>query len=118
MSSLTMTHAPKGLEGVVATTSKICYIDGEEGVLAYRGLDDEERATLIEWSDPPCETSDTTARFEYELSPQSQAALSMAIRCERQRRPVALRAYDVAQSELAADVDKASSAYAIVETSS
>jgi len=39
MSSLTTTHAPKGLEGVVATTSKICYIDGERGVLAYRGID-------------------------------------------------------------------------------
>lgn len=39
MSSLTMTHAPKGLEGVVATTSKICYIDGDQGVLAYRGID-------------------------------------------------------------------------------
>jgi citrate synthase len=39
MSSLTMTHAPKGLEGVVATTSKICYIDGEQGVLAYAGID-------------------------------------------------------------------------------
>src|SRR6185437_4840169 len=38
MSSLTMTHAPKGLEGVVATSSKICYIDGEEGVLASRGI--------------------------------------------------------------------------------
>ena len=32
----TVTHAPKGLEGVVATTSSICYIDGEQGVLAYR----------------------------------------------------------------------------------
>ncbi len=39
MSSVTTTHAPKGLEGVVATTSKICYIDGEQGVLAYRGYD-------------------------------------------------------------------------------
>src|ERR1700719_1741813 len=39
MSGLTMTHAPKGLEGVVATTSGICYIDGEQGVLAYRGID-------------------------------------------------------------------------------
>jgi citrate synthase len=39
MSSLTMTHAPKGLEGVVATTSNICYIDGDQGVLAYRGID-------------------------------------------------------------------------------
>jgi len=44
MSSLTMTHAPKGLEGVVATTSKICYIDGDQGVLAYRGIDIHELA--------------------------------------------------------------------------
>jgi citrate synthase len=39
MSSVTSLHAPKGLEGVVATTSVICYIDGEQGVLAYRGYD-------------------------------------------------------------------------------
>src|SRR5713101_1781284 len=44
MSSLTATHAPKGLEGVVATTSKICYIDGDLGVLAYRGIDIHELA--------------------------------------------------------------------------
>jgi 2-methylcitrate synthase len=35
----TTTHAPKGLEGIVATTSGICYIDGDQGVLAYRGYD-------------------------------------------------------------------------------
>src|SRR5712671_2802082 len=39
MSSVTSTQAPKGLEGVVATTSSICYIDGDQGVLAYRGYD-------------------------------------------------------------------------------
>jgi citrate synthase len=44
MSSLTATHPPKGLEGVVATTSKICYIDGDLGVLAYRGIDIHELA--------------------------------------------------------------------------
>ena len=44
MSSLSSTHAPKGLEGVVATTSSICYIDGERGVLAYRGIDIHELA--------------------------------------------------------------------------
>ncbi len=44
MSSVTATHAPKGLEGVVATTSKICYIDGDQGVLAYRGIDIHELA--------------------------------------------------------------------------
>jgi len=45
MSSLTTTHiAAKGLEGVVATASSICYIDGERGVLAYRGIDIHELA--------------------------------------------------------------------------
>jgi citrate synthase len=39
MSSLTTAHASKGLEGVVATNSSICYIDGDQGVLAYRGYD-------------------------------------------------------------------------------
>src|SRR5271157_5260725 len=44
MSSVASLHAPKGLEGVVATTSGICYIDGEAGVLAYRGYDIHELA--------------------------------------------------------------------------
>lgn len=39
-----MTQAPKGLEGVVATTSRICYIDGENGILAYSGIDIHELA--------------------------------------------------------------------------
>ena len=44
MSSVTTNHPPKGLEGIVATTSKICYIDGDRGVLAYRGIDIHELA--------------------------------------------------------------------------
>jgi citrate synthase len=44
MSSVTTTHSPKGLEGIVATTSRICYIDGDRGVLAYRGIDIHELA--------------------------------------------------------------------------
>jgi citrate synthase len=44
MPSLTTTQAPKGLEGIVATTSSICYIDGDQGVLAYRGIDIHELA--------------------------------------------------------------------------
>ncbi|HWZ53097.1 MAG TPA: citrate synthase [Granulicella sp.] len=36
--------APKGLEGIVATTSAICFIDGEAGVLSYRGIDIHELA--------------------------------------------------------------------------
>jgi citrate synthase len=42
--STVMTNAPRGLEGIVATTSKICYIDGDQGVLAYRGFDIHELA--------------------------------------------------------------------------
>ncbi len=36
--------ATKGLEGVVAANSSICYIDGDKGVLAYRGIDIHELA--------------------------------------------------------------------------
>jgi citrate synthase len=43
MSSVTSTPS-KGLEGVVATNSSICYIDGDRGVLAYRGIDIHELA--------------------------------------------------------------------------
>ena len=44
MPSLTTNRVPRGLEGIVATTSKICYIDGDRGVLAYRGIDIHELA--------------------------------------------------------------------------
>ncbi len=41
MSTSTLT---KGLEGVVAATSSVCFIDGDAGVLAYRGIDIHELA--------------------------------------------------------------------------
>ena len=39
-----ITQSPKGLEGVTALNSSICYIDGGQGVLAYRGIDIHELA--------------------------------------------------------------------------
>ena len=33
-----MSTAGAGLEGVVATTSSICFINGEAGVLSYQGF--------------------------------------------------------------------------------
>ncbi len=36
--------AGKGLEGIVAANSGICFIDGEAGVLSYRGIDIHELA--------------------------------------------------------------------------
>jgi len=44
MSSVTSTPPAKGMEGIVATNSSICYIDGDRGVLAYRGIDIHELA--------------------------------------------------------------------------
>ena len=44
MFGLTATHPPKGLEGIVATSSSICFIDGDRGILAYRGIDIHELA--------------------------------------------------------------------------
>ena len=36
--------AGKGLEGVVAANSGICWIDGDAGILSYRGIDIHELA--------------------------------------------------------------------------
>ena len=41
---MSTTGAGKGLEGVVAANSGICWIDGDAGVLAYRGIDIHELA--------------------------------------------------------------------------
>jgi len=41
----TSTLTPKGLEGVVAAVSGICYIDGDRGILSYRGYDIHDLAT-------------------------------------------------------------------------
>lgn len=38
--------ASKGLEGIVATNSGICWIDGDAGVLAYRGIDIHDLASI------------------------------------------------------------------------
>ncbi len=41
---MTTATAGKGLEGIVAANSGICWIDGDAGVLAYRGMDIHELA--------------------------------------------------------------------------
>ena len=59
--------AGKGLEGIVAANSGICFIDGEAGVLAYRGIDihelaehscfEETHLPALEW--PPAQRTRT-----------------------------------------------------------
>jgi glycogen debranching enzyme len=91
---------------------------GRELRFQYRGLDGEERWTAVEWSDAPAALAGGIARFEYDLAPQVPAALSLAIRCEREHRVVAPRAYEDAMQDACAALDRARGDYARIETSS
>jgi glycogen debranching enzyme len=86
--------------------------------LGYRGLDNEDRWTTLEWSEAAKTITPGVVRFEYDLAPHSPATLSFAIRCERERRPVAARAYEIAESDASAASQRARAEYAIVESSS
>ena len=46
--------AGKGLEGIVAANSGICWIDGELGVLSYRGIDIHELAVKSTFEETTC----------------------------------------------------------------
>jgi citrate synthase len=46
--------AVKGLEGIVAANSGICWIDGEAGVLSYRGIDIHELAEKSTFEECTC----------------------------------------------------------------
>jgi len=84
----------------------------------YRGLDGEERWTTVEWSAAPAAISGGLARFDYELAPQTPAAISLAIRCERERHGTAPRAYSDAMQDACDAIDRARADYARIETSS
>jgi glycogen debranching enzyme len=93
-------------------------IEGATVRLGYRGLDNEQRWTTLEWSEAPVEATETGARFEYEVAPRTPVSLSMAIRCEREWQPVAPRAIEVAESQAANALEAARNEYAVFETSS
>jgi len=46
--------AAKGLEGIVAANSGICWIDGDAGVLAYRGIDIHDLAEKSTFEETTC----------------------------------------------------------------
>src|SRR6202451_2938623 len=46
--------AGKGLEGIVAANSGICWIDGDAGVLSYRGIDIHELAEKSTFEETTC----------------------------------------------------------------
>src|SRR5262249_24579026 len=93
-------------------------VDGTEMRLGYRGLDNEDRWTVIEWSEPSLSMTPGAARFDYNLEPHAPAALLVAIRCERARRPIAPMAFTLAQSQLNNALDTSRTEYAVIDSSS
>jgi len=91
---------------------------GTEMRLGYRGLDEEERWTVIEWSEAPTATASGMARFEYELAPQSPTILTAAIRCEREHRPTLRKSFERAESAQMAAIEHDRAGYATIEASS
>jgi len=86
--------------------------------LGYRGLDGEERWTVLEWDDRPAAISPASTRFDIHLPPQQPLSLSLSIRCERTGRRTPARAYDVTLPDALAALEDARSQYALVESSS
>jgi glycogen debranching enzyme len=91
---------------------------GRELRLGYRGLDGEERWTVVEWSEPPTACSPGVARFEYDLAPQSPVALTMAIRCERAHRRPPRLAFESADAASQSAIERARHEFASIESSS
>src|SRR5205814_314483 len=102
MSTL-MTHAPKGLEGIVATSSDLCYIDGDQGVLAYRCIDIHELADSS--------TFEETCYLLWNGSLPTRSELK-----ELQRRLAAERKLDPAIIEFLRGVPKGSSPMDVLRT--
>ena len=109
----------------VRGTSRACrgtrldsVVTSRELRLGYRGLDDEERWTIVSWSEAPAAASEQMARFEYELLPQAETALTIDVRCDRQRRRIRAQSFEQAESEIRAALDRERSEYAKVESSS
>ncbi len=72
--------AGKGLEGIVAANSGICYIDGEAGVLAYRGIDIHELAESSSFEETTYLLWNGRLPNQFDLREfQSQLALARAL---------------------------------------
>jgi glycogen debranching enzyme len=93
-------------------------IEGPTLRIGYQGLDGEQRWTIVEWSETPAAAAPNMIRFEYELQPRRLTVLSLAIRCERERRRVAPRSFDAAETEASRALERARSEYAAVDSSS
>ena len=66
--NMAMTAAARGLEEIVAADSGICWIDGDAGILAYRGIDIHELAEKSTFPETAYLLWFGTSAFEGELA--------------------------------------------------
>ena len=86
--------------------------------LGYRGLDEEERWAVADWSETPKAMTASSVQFDYDLRPRTPVSLTVAIRCERQQRPVQPIGFSLAHSRAIAELDAARRGYATIDSSS
>src|SRR5207248_3808738 len=93
-------------------------VAGNELRLGYRGLDNEERWTILEWTETPTAASPSMVRFDYHLEPRTPTMLSVGIQCARERTPARRVTYEKAELDARAVLQHTRAEYAIVESSS
>jgi glycogen debranching enzyme len=94
-------------------------VDAHTVRLRYRGLDGDERWTVVHWNERPSEISSHLIRCDYQLLPEESRSFSFEIQCgHHARSPRRPRTYDAASGEAAAARDAARGQYCEVEGSS
>jgi glycogen debranching enzyme len=93
-------------------------VEGATLKIGYHGLDDEDRWTVVEWSQVPAASTPNMCRFDYALEPHTQATLTLAIRCEREHRPLSARSYESAETAACESLARARREYAHFDSSS
>src|ERR1051326_326080 len=93
-------------------------VEGATLKIGYHGLDDEDRWTVVEWSEVPAASTPNMCRFDYAIEPHTQATLTLAIRCEREHRPLSARSYESAETAACESLARARREYAHFDSSS
>jgi glycogen debranching enzyme len=75
-------------------------------VLAYRGLDDEERRTALRFDPAPAELTAGAARDEFALRPGEEGGFDLAVSCVRGPASAALATFDDARAEAEAALER------------
>jgi glycogen debranching enzyme len=81
-------------------------VTARQATLAYRGLDGEERRTVLRFDPAPAELTAATARFEFALRPGEEAGFDLTVGCLRGPAAQAPGSFDDARAEAEAALER------------